>query len=45
MIAFLIARVLVQVADISVAFRIPIVAGSLHVNAFRGPVIAIVALW
>jgi hypothetical protein len=47
MIAFLIARAFVQVADISVALRIPIVAGSLQVNAFGGPAIAIVvaAIW
>ena len=47
MIAFLIARALVQVADISVALRIPMVASSLHVNAFAGPAIAIVvaAIW
>jgi hypothetical protein len=47
MIAFLIARALVQVADISVALRIPIVASSLQVNAFGGPTIAIIvaAIW
>jgi len=47
MIAFLIARALVQVADISVALRIPIVAGSLQVNAFGGPATAIIvaAIW
>ena len=47
MIAFLIARALVQVADISVALRIPMVANSLQVNVFGGPIIAIVvaAIW
>ncbi len=47
MIAFLIARALVQVADISVALRIPIVASSLQVNAFGGPATAIIvaAIW
>jgi len=47
MIAFLIARALVQVTDISVALRIPIVAGSLQVNAFGGPATAIIvaAIW
>ena len=47
MIAFLIVRALVQVADISVALRIPMVANSLQVNVFGGPIIAIVvaAIW
>ena len=47
MIAFLIARAVVQVADLSVALRIPIVANSLTVNAFGGPTIAflVAAIW
>jgi len=47
MVAFLIARALAQVADISVALRIPMVASSVQVNAFGGPIIAIVvaAIW
>lgn len=47
MIAFLVARVFALAADLSVAFRIPIVANSLGVNAFGGLITSIVvaAIW
>jgi len=47
MIAFLIVRALVQIADISVALRIPLVANSLQLSSFGGVATAIVvaAIW
>lgn len=42
MIAFLIARALAQIADLAVAFRIPLVANSLPLSSFGGVAIAIV---